>query len=55
MTICVDIWWIRRSTFSWVDELVYSGLKKELTEGEVPEMSPSMRSKPVYERFMDMK
>ncbi|KAG8843875.1 hypothetical protein FRB96_003699 [Tulasnella sp. 330] len=48
-----SLWgWI---TFSWVDDLVYSGLKKELTEGEVPEMSPSLRSKPVYERFMDMK
>ncbi|KAG9037596.1 hypothetical protein FRB95_004816 [Tulasnella sp. JGI-2019a] len=42
-------------TFSWVDDLVYSGFKKELAEGDVAEMSPSMRSKPVYERFMDMK
>ncbi|KAG8878137.1 hypothetical protein FRB98_006383 [Tulasnella sp. 332] len=42
-------------TFSWAEPLVKRGITKELEAEDVPEMSPSMQSKPVYERFMQLK
>lgn len=41
------------STFSWVLDLIDRGTKKELEEKDVPELSPSFQSKPVYLRFME--
>lgn len=42
------------STFTWADGLVKRGITKELEADDVPDMSPSMQSKPVYERFMEL-
>ncbi|KAG8905153.1 hypothetical protein FRC00_013450, partial [Tulasnella sp. 408] len=40
-------------TFSWVLDLIDRGTQKELEEKDVPELSPSFQSKPVYQRFME--
>ncbi|KAG9009269.1 hypothetical protein FRB94_012338 [Tulasnella sp. JGI-2019a] len=42
-------------TFTWADRLVKRGITKELEADDVPDMSPSMQSKPVYEQFMQLK
>ena len=42
-----------RSTFTWVNDLINRGTKSELEEKDVPELSPSFQSKPVFERFME--
>ncbi|KIO19853.1 hypothetical protein M407DRAFT_246045 [Tulasnella calospora MUT 4182] len=40
-------------TFSWVIDIINRGIEKELEEKDVPELSPSFQSKPLYQRFME--
>ncbi|KAG8896034.1 hypothetical protein FRC01_012067, partial [Tulasnella sp. 417] len=42
-------------TFAWVVDLIDRGTEKDLEENDVPELSPSFQSKPMYERFMEFR
>ncbi|KAG8920033.1 hypothetical protein FRC02_001208 [Tulasnella sp. 418] len=40
-------------SFSWVSPLIDQGTIQDLTEHDIPDLSPSLQSKPVYRRFAD--
>ncbi|KAG8970070.1 hypothetical protein FRC05_000718 [Tulasnella sp. 425] len=40
-------------TFTWVVDLINRGTTKDLEEKDVPELSPSFQSKPIYQRFTE--
>ncbi|KAG8908992.1 hypothetical protein FRB99_000095 [Tulasnella sp. 403] len=40
-------------TFNWINDLIERGTKTDLEETDVPELSPSVQSRTIYQRFME--